>query len=229
MVKQYVILLITLGMISNVMNWNRWTSASSYNDGDVLSLTRHRVYCQNGEVLQGFNTAVSGKNIYFQYNCLKTASVLSTTSTRYTNWVSSGDMYVFKANTGYRISDIPIICSSNEALQGFQLKSRVTSILDTYDIQFEFTCVQIKAVKTWSGVTSRINGGFGGVERLAPLTIDLTGYNAIWAWRLSFDTDWSWSDFAYIKYLRYYYEAIELRNWEQEIINYEKDTTKPTI
>jgi hypothetical protein len=229
MVRTVIEFIIGLILITNVLNWNRRTSASSYSGGDVLSLTKHSVYCDSGEVLQGFDIAVSGSNIYFEYNCLKTASVLGSGTTRYTSWVSSGDMYVFKSNSAHRISDIAVICGINEALQGFQLKSRVTSILDTYDIQFQLSCVPVKAVKTYSGVTSRINGGFGGVEKLAPLSIDLTGYQALWAWRLNTDTDWSWSDFAYIKYFKYFYEVIELRNTEQEIINYEKDPTKPTI
>jgi hypothetical protein len=221
---------LQLCIISSVISWNRYTSQTSYGDGDVLTLTQHRVYCNSGEVLTGFNIAQSGKNIYFQYNCQSSSSVINSQAyTKTTSWVSSADLYVIKSYTAHRISDIPIKCNNDCALQGFQLKSKSTSILDTYDIQFEYTCVPVKAKKNWSTNTARINGEFGGVEKLSPLSIDLPSYQALLGWKLNTEINWSWSDFYYVKYFRYDYDIVELRNMEQEILTYESDISKPTI
>jgi len=113
--------------------------ADSSDDGQVLALQQHRVFCKAGEFLTQFKFEKSGSGgrIRVIFKCTKSASVGNSSCEIYNT--TEGDV----TGTGEdftTLEEMPVACENMAALVGFQLKSTG----DSKKMFFEYYCCGVK-------------------------------------------------------------------------------------
>ena len=143
--------LIGLNLLISIFSIQRKTPVNSYGAGELIYLDRHRVYCLDGEVLAGFELFRPSKTtISFKYECLSTGKY-SGQYIDHTTWTKSADN-IFLMNLGAnKLSNLPVQCKADFALQGFHLESVCTEPI--CDVRIVFSCAPIKIVKCGSDLT----------------------------------------------------------------------------
>jgi hypothetical protein len=115
--------------------FNRNTPANDDGGGNLHYLDRHAVYCNAGEIMQGFHLYRPTSNtIAYQYRCITHPSVGTQTQDLQTpvNTVNTGNML---DSTNY-LDRHNVACPAGFALQGFRMLRS-----GTYDIYIAYRCV----------------------------------------------------------------------------------------
>lgn len=221
-----LILALNLIIFSFCTN-DRRTPANAAGGGNVIYLDRHAVYCNDGEVLNGFQLVrPSGSTISFAYGCSKNTSILKEGAyTGYTGWTYGADDVLGQDVTAHRLSDIPVQCGNDFGLQGFQLESRCGKSI--CDIRFRFQCVPLKISRCTSSATGWIDASDGQNYTLSGLWMALNGWDVMTGFRLNANYYFRWFK-RDGRNFQFAYNTCNIRDADGEKDEYTKNKGKPT-
>jgi hypothetical protein len=206
---------------------DRRTPANADGSGNVIYLDRHAVFCNDREVLNGFQLVrPNGSTISFAYGCSKNESVLATGAyTEYTGWTYAADDSIGQDVTAHRLADIPVQCRNDYGLQGFQLESRCGKPI--CDIRFRFVCVPLKSASCTSAATGWVDASDGQSYTLDRMWMSMDGWNVMTGFKLNANFYFRWfkrdgRNFQFV------YNTCNVRDVDAEKVAYKGNKGKPT-
>lgn len=201
--------------------FNRKTLFSDNGGGDVIFLDRHRVYCNAGEILTGFNLESDGDYINYQFTCVTNEFVNPGTYDDATDWTKAADDVFASQISADRLTAHQPACRNDYGLRGFAVQSQFG--FPIWNIRIIYTCVQLKVVSTSSNFSGWVDSGDGQNYTLNKLWVQMGINQALTGFRLYCDF---YSRFLRRdgRYFRYFYSWANLRD-----VNSEADTYNTSV
>lgn len=140
---------VLLGLINFTFSWTNCTPANENEDGNIIFLDRHNVYCDVSEAMQGF-AIVTPSDRLFQvwYECTKKLAVHDEEQIYMeTGWTKAGENILTQTLSTESLKHIGFMCPVEYAVKGWRLITACNGNFfnNRCDIKFGYTYVGIKA------------------------------------------------------------------------------------
>jgi hypothetical protein len=197
-----------------------WSRNTNYNDnglGDVVFLDRHKVDCNQGELLQGWQLQNSGGNYRIAYDCLASKSVIYDSTDNYdeyTTYTNASDDKSLSSRqySGAKFALHKVKCKDGYGVKKWWLETGGTScyfgIICT--MRLGFTCQRVKLTGGCNYNTSSTGSWSSQPQNMANSQINISGFNIMQGFQLKI----SGSTF----YFDYWYCPV--RNFDAEVTAY---------
>lgn len=220
-------LILTFSLIECQTIHQYTTKADSQGDGYIIYLDRHYVYCNDNQVLNGFQIIRPSETlIAVSYSCIE---VIPLPIGEVFDPSPSTETYNSEKEKNYsadRLQYTPVQCPDDTALKGFKLITQCNSYGANCVIKFEYTCTPLKIISCSSAQTPSMDCVNGELFTLLSVPIvglpgtALTGFNLAvnyYARKGTFSG----------RYFSMKYNYCNVRDVQTEISNYIKNKPKP--
>ena len=157
----------------------RVTESESYENGNLLTLMKHKVRCAENEVLSFWTVNKSNGMIWYKYYCISGPSVTSTSEFKYTAWNKTNK----DINKSLNYLDRHfMLCNEDEAIGAFEMEKSAENI------RYKYRCNKVKASALAEVSTEFLRSGHGEVQGIVVHDVTspkyVTNLQALRGWRM---------------------------------------------
>lgn len=136
-----LLIILMLSMINQSLSKWRNTKKQSYENGNIMALTKHNIECPNKNGLQSFQAMHSGNDYWFKYICYGASIGLTQMKKSYTDHTKFNDVDANRQKSLHFLDRHNVQCKNGYSLQSFQLVTKENKI------QYKFKCAETRCKK----------------------------------------------------------------------------------